>query len=402
MGQKIGVLGKEGAQRRLVAPALRHRRAAAQRQYGISEAYAFFWQAYQAQYQPQLQAVARPHHLAWAGDDVVLDGSLSWSAKGPEAHRRVTNGCLSDGRKADGPKVTQRYPYAGEYSEILKVTDAEGRVHYDFAVVVVFDREHPEFLPPAIHAVYLADVRSEGRRRGHVQRFARSASAARRAPSVGTLATAPGGGSAIRACGSITRRRRARSNTPRTVMPSRRTVTPSPGAITWFSFRGPYKRGEDSHGGVARPHRAVMLRGSAQFAIFAMLKHNLRHFTTSRRLWPDRAVAWRGLPSRPPTPAATTFCMASATAFGSSPTSLAGDLHRRVRRRVAKGRIAQAVAAARSNVVAEGIRVKMSSASRFSLFRRATSIALSNMASFVSSAFVSLHQGISSCRAMRI
>jgi hypothetical protein len=153
MGQKIGTLGKEGASGGwshlhfdIVTPQPSGR-------YGISDAYAFFWQAYQAQYHPQLQAVARPHHLAWVGDDVVLDGSLSWSAKGP-GHIASYQWSLTDGRKADGATVTQRYPYSGEYSEILKVTDDEGRVDYDFAIVQVIDREHPELLPPAIHAVY--------------------------------------------------------------------------------------------------------------------------------------------------------------------------------------------------------------------------------------------------------
>ena len=153
IGQKIGVLGKEGASGGwshlhfdIVAPQPSGK-------YGISDAYAYFWQAYQAQYHPQLQAVARPHHVAWAGEEVLLDGSLSWSAKGP-GHVASYQWSLDDGRKADGAKVTQRYPYSGEYNEILKVTDDEGRVDYDFAVVQIVDREHPELLPPAIHAVY--------------------------------------------------------------------------------------------------------------------------------------------------------------------------------------------------------------------------------------------------------
>ncbi len=153
MGQKIGVLGKEGASGGwshlhfdIVAPQPSGK-------FGISDAYAFFWQAYHEQYKPELQAVARPHHLAWAGEDVVLDGSLSWSAQGPK-HIAGYQWTLADGRKADGPTTMQRYPYAGEFSEILKVTDADGRVDYDFCVVQILDREHPELLPPAIHATY--------------------------------------------------------------------------------------------------------------------------------------------------------------------------------------------------------------------------------------------------------
>ena len=52
------------------------------------------------------------------------------------------------------PAVVRRYPRSGMYSEILKVTDAAGRVDYDFAVVQVIDRDHPEQLPPSIHAAY--------------------------------------------------------------------------------------------------------------------------------------------------------------------------------------------------------------------------------------------------------
>jgi hypothetical protein len=46
------------------------------------------------------------------------------------------------------------YARPGVYSEILKVTDAEGRVDYDFAVVHVLDPQHPDQVPPSIHANY--------------------------------------------------------------------------------------------------------------------------------------------------------------------------------------------------------------------------------------------------------
>jgi hypothetical protein len=34
------------------------------------------------------------------------------------------------------------------------VTDAEGNTDYDFAIVQVIDKEHPDRLPPTIHATY--------------------------------------------------------------------------------------------------------------------------------------------------------------------------------------------------------------------------------------------------------
>src|SRR5262249_31936559 len=42
----------------------------------------------------------------------------------------------------------------GEYSEILKVVDAEGNVDYDFAVVLVIDRKRDGKFSPTIHASY--------------------------------------------------------------------------------------------------------------------------------------------------------------------------------------------------------------------------------------------------------
>jgi hypothetical protein len=61
---------------------------------------------------------------------------------------------LGDGRTAAGPLAECRYDRPGSYREVLKVTDAEGRVDYDFAVVQVIDPAEPEKLPPTIHASY--------------------------------------------------------------------------------------------------------------------------------------------------------------------------------------------------------------------------------------------------------
>jgi PKD repeat protein len=46
------------------------------------------------------------------------------------------------------------HPRSGEYTETLEVTDADGQTDYDFVVVQVVDREHPNLLPPTIHAAY--------------------------------------------------------------------------------------------------------------------------------------------------------------------------------------------------------------------------------------------------------
>jgi len=50
--------------------------------------------------------------------------------------------------------VQHTYDEPGEYNEILKITDARGNVDYDFAVVQILDKAHPDQTPPTIHAAY--------------------------------------------------------------------------------------------------------------------------------------------------------------------------------------------------------------------------------------------------------
>ena len=71
------------------------------------------------------------------------------------AASRATSGPSSDGTTATGPQVEQTYDRPGAYSEILKVTDRQGHVDYDFAIVQVLDRSHPDQLPPTIHAAFM-------------------------------------------------------------------------------------------------------------------------------------------------------------------------------------------------------------------------------------------------------
>jgi len=153
MGQKIGILGKEGGSGGWSHVHFDIKSLQPSGRYGITEGYAFLWQAYQAKHETKLQAVARPHHLTWAGDPVTLDATLSWCRRGPE-HIAKYEWTFTDGTTATGPKTRRSYDKPGKYSEILKVTDDEGNVDYDFAVVQVVDRERPDEVPPSIHAVY--------------------------------------------------------------------------------------------------------------------------------------------------------------------------------------------------------------------------------------------------------
>ncbi|MBI3462542.1 MAG: peptidoglycan DD-metalloendopeptidase family protein [Planctomycetes bacterium] len=151
MGQKLGVLCKEGSSGGWAHLHFDIKSRQPSGKWGIQEGYAFLWEAYHREYAPQLVAVARPHHLASVGEKVVLDGSRSWCATDKIAHYEWTFG---DGSTAAGPQVERTYDRPGTYSEILKVADSQGRVDYDFAAVQVLDKAEPDKLPPTIHASY--------------------------------------------------------------------------------------------------------------------------------------------------------------------------------------------------------------------------------------------------------
>ncbi|MEJ5367566.1 MAG: PKD domain-containing protein [Bryobacteraceae bacterium] len=160
MGQRLGLLGKEGG------AGWSHLHFGIQSlqpsgQWATEDAWPFVWQACLAEQKPAAIAVARPHHLARAGEEVELDGSLSWSAAGRIRRYEWT---LSSGARAEGPRARRRYDKPGSYSEILKITDAAGNTSWDFAVVQVLDpgivppqngkRPPFEAWPPTIHALY--------------------------------------------------------------------------------------------------------------------------------------------------------------------------------------------------------------------------------------------------------
>jgi murein DD-endopeptidase MepM/ murein hydrolase activator NlpD len=151
MGQKIGVLGKEGGSGGWSHLHFDVKAKQPSGKWGVQDAYAFLWEANLREHKPRVLAVARPHHLIAAGEKAVLDGSRSWSAAGKIARYQWTFG---DGGTAEGPTVERTYEQPGSYSEVLKVTDPEGAVDYDFAVVQVLDPKAPDKPPPTIHASY--------------------------------------------------------------------------------------------------------------------------------------------------------------------------------------------------------------------------------------------------------
>jgi len=149
-GQRLGLLGKEGGSGGWTHLHFDISSRMPSGRWGCQEAYGFAWEAYQRQYRPKVIAVARPHHVLWAGETVTLDATRSWAADGIDRYQWT----FTDGTTADSPTVQRKYDQPGYYSEILKVTDTSGRIGYDFAVVHVQDRDQPEPIPPTIHATY--------------------------------------------------------------------------------------------------------------------------------------------------------------------------------------------------------------------------------------------------------
>ncbi len=150
-GQRVGALGKEGSSGGWSHLHFSVKKRQPSGLWGTEEAYAFAWQAYQGEQDPELIAHARPHRLLWSGGSTTLDASLSWSAGEKPLTYEWT---FTDGTRATGPVVERAYPEPGVFSEVLKVTDTKGNVDYDFAVVQVADRDDPERLAAGIHPAY--------------------------------------------------------------------------------------------------------------------------------------------------------------------------------------------------------------------------------------------------------
>lgn len=150
-GQRLGLLGKEGTSGGWSHLHFQITSRQPSGDWGIHDAYAYVWEAYLREQRPQLVAVARPHHLAAVGQTVELDSSKSWSAVGNISRFEWT---FTDGTRAIGARVERSYSKPGTYSEIVRVTDDQGRSSTDFAIVQVLDPQRPKEPPPTIHAAY--------------------------------------------------------------------------------------------------------------------------------------------------------------------------------------------------------------------------------------------------------
>ena len=151
LGDRIGLLGKEGGSGGWSHLHFGPKSRQPSGKWGSQEAYAFIWEAWLKEHDPKLIAVARPQHFIWAGDSATLDGSKSWSKSGRIESFEWT---FDDGSKRQGSTVTRTYDRPGRYSEVLKITDAQGNIDYDFAVVQVLDRELKDKSRLSIHASF--------------------------------------------------------------------------------------------------------------------------------------------------------------------------------------------------------------------------------------------------------
>ena len=152
MGQRIGFMGKQGGSGGWVHLHFEiSNKETSTGDWGTEDAYPYVWESYVHKYDPALIAVARPHHLLWAGQETILDGKKSKSFAGDIVSYEWT---FCDGTIKGGAVQKKLYEKPGEYSEILKVTDSKGNVDYDFTVVQVFDRDNPEKTIPAMQPAY--------------------------------------------------------------------------------------------------------------------------------------------------------------------------------------------------------------------------------------------------------
>ncbi len=150
-GAQIGVLGKQGASGGWSHLHFEIKSRQPSSKWGTQAGYAFIWEAYRDQYQPQLVANTRRKHFILAGETVTMNGSNSYSATDSIQSYEWS---LTDGTRTTGPEADRTYRQPDMFSEVLEITDKAGNVDYDFAEVHVLDPRAPDQYVPRIHAAY--------------------------------------------------------------------------------------------------------------------------------------------------------------------------------------------------------------------------------------------------------
>jgi hypothetical protein len=152
IGQRVGFMGKQGGSGGWVHLHFGvHYKDPVSGRWEVEDAWPYLWESYVKKYKPSVIAIARPHLLAYTGQEITLDGSRSVSIDSSIASYHWT---FTDGTTAEGPTVKRTYAKAGEYSETLEVTDSKGNKSYDFQYVQVNDKDNPDLRVPKIHASY--------------------------------------------------------------------------------------------------------------------------------------------------------------------------------------------------------------------------------------------------------
>jgi hypothetical protein len=157
-GTRLGMLGKEGGSGGWTHLHFEIVSKQPSGKWGTQDAYAFLWEAYRRQYDPQILAVARPHKVIRKGETTSLSAGNSWAKNEIVSYEWK----LSNGMVMIGKEIQTKFDHAGTYSEIVKITDAEGNYDYDFAVVKVYDGTSGEDVLPDIHATFFPtmDIRA--------------------------------------------------------------------------------------------------------------------------------------------------------------------------------------------------------------------------------------------------
>ncbi len=149
-GALLGRLGKEGASGGWSHLHFEIKTRQPSNGWGTLAANALIREAYMREYEPDILACARQRHLIMPGDTITLDGSRSWSRDPIVAYHWQ----FTDGETAEGVQVERQYTRPGRFSEILRITDAAGRVDYDFAIVQVLNPDEPHRYAPGLHAAH--------------------------------------------------------------------------------------------------------------------------------------------------------------------------------------------------------------------------------------------------------
>src|SRR5690554_2100174 len=83
LGQKIGYMGKQGGSGGWVHLHFGvHQKNPTTGKWVVEDAYPYLWQAYNLKFNPKIVAVARPCLISWTNENIILDGSPSFSLEG--------------------------------------------------------------------------------------------------------------------------------------------------------------------------------------------------------------------------------------------------------------------------------------------------------------------------------